>query len=42
MDVDGDDDGTQRAAAVKNFGVVVDFEALDEDEEEASFFSFNK
>lgn len=36
MDVDGEDDGTQRAAEVTNYGVEVDFESLDEEEKEVS------
>lgn len=39
MDVDGEEDGTQRAATVANFGVVVNFEDLDSDEEEVSLRS---
>lgn len=34
MDVDGEDDGTQRAAEITDYGVEVDFEALDEEEKE--------
>jgi hypothetical protein len=36
MDVDGEEDGTQRALPVLDFGLVVDFDALDEDEREVS------
>lgn len=44
MDVDGEDDGTQRAAVVRDYGLVVDFEGLDEDEVEvsASFFGMQR
>lgn len=34
MDVDVDDDGTQRPKTVQDFGVEVDFESLDDDERE--------
>ncbi|KAH8927948.1 cohesin complex subunit psm1 [Atractiella rhizophila] len=36
MEVDGNDDGTQRPLAVQDFGVEVDFTDLDEDEREAT------
>jgi len=34
MDVDGPEDGTQNVFQAKDYGVEVDFEELDEDEEE--------
>lgn len=41
MDVDGDDDGTQRVAPVKNYGVTVDFSDLEDEEKEVrvAFFA---
>lgn len=41
MDVDGDEDGTQRAAAVLNYGVEVDFSILEEDELDVSSDALN-
>lgn len=34
MDVDGDEDGTQQVADLPDFGVEVDFEALEDEERE--------
>jgi structural maintenance of chromosome 1 len=34
MDVDEDEDGTQRPKKVQDFGIEVDFEALDDEERE--------
>ena len=36
MDVDGDEAGTQQIAKLPDYGVEVDFEALDEDEQAVS------
>jgi len=36
MDVDGAEDGTQRAAHVDDFGIEIDYDDLDEDEREVS------
>ena len=36
MDVDGDEDETQQALKVTDYGIKVDFEELDEDEQEVS------
>jgi hypothetical protein len=34
MDVDEDEDGTQRPRKVQDFGIEVDFESLDDEERE--------
>jgi hypothetical protein len=39
MEVDGDDENTQKVAEMPTFGVVVDFEDLDEDEQTVRFTS---
>lgn len=36
MDVDGDEDATQKVAPVKDYGVEVNFEDLEDDEREVS------
>lgn len=36
MDVDGEEDATQRAAQVEDYGLEVDFDELDDDEREDS------
>ena len=41
MDVDGDEAGTQQIAKLPDYGVEVDFEALDEDEQEVSNHSLS-
>lgn len=36
MDVDDDEDATQRPRKANDYGIVVDFDILDEDEKEVS------
>ena len=38
MDVDQDEDATQRPKEVANYGVEVDFEEIDEDEREVTYY----
>ena len=37
MDVDEDDDGTQRALQAKDYGIVVDFVEMEDEEKEVGF-----
>lgn len=41
MDVDGDEESTQKVAEMPDFGVVVDFDELDSDEKEVSQYSIS-
>lgn len=40
MDVDEDEDGTQRPKQVSNYGIEVDFESLDDEEREVRSYFF--
>ena len=40
MDVDEDEEATQRPRHANDYGIVVDFDVLDEDEKEVRFLFF--
>lgn len=42
MDVDEDDDGTQQVKKVADYGIEVDFDALDDDEREVGIVKIER